>query len=213
MKFVVFVDAENVSSEILKDVYDIIKPRGKIVMCKVFGDFSILPAWKDVCIRFNADPVMVWRKSGKNSSDIKMVQQCVHMMYSNPQIQNYVLVTGDGDFTHMVQDLKVNQKDVIVMGNSASSSNSLRECCDEFIEWPRVSGTKTKKKLTNLIKKMLRDAPDGLLNCGQVKSTLLQIDAANSAVNYGESSFQDLLRSLDAFKVVDHNGGHYVRCV
>ena len=205
MKFAVFVDAENVSSEILKEVHNILRKRGKVISIKVFGDFSTLPSWRDACIRVNAEPVMVWRKSGKNSSDIKMCQACVHMLYSHEGIEHYVLVTGDGDFTHLVQDLKQREKHVIVMGNSASSSNSLRECCDEFIEWPRVKTHVDTLKQT--IDSILKEEVD--INIGPLKQKLLLLDPTFTEVNYGQSCFRQLLEYLE-YDVYMKNGGAFV---
>jgi hypothetical protein len=140
-RFAVFIDADNVPPTVIEKIYEIINERGKIVLVKVFGDFSqprLLP-WKKTCIRYNLDAIIAWHKSGKNTSDLKLCQACVHTMYRRNNIQQYVLVTGDGDFTTVVQDLKAHEKHVICMGMTASTSNVLTTCCDEFISLDSVT--------------------------------------------------------------------------
>jgi uncharacterized LabA/DUF88 family protein len=58
---------------------------------------------------------------------------CTHMLYSHPTINDDVLVTGDGDFTTVIQDLKTHDKHVICMGIDEQCSVVLKNCCDEFI--------------------------------------------------------------------------------
>ena len=110
--FAVLIDADNIPAPVIGKALTILKTRGRIVICKVFGDFSrpALAPWKQVCLTYNLEAIMAWHKSGKNSSDLKLCQACTHMLYSHPTINDYVLVTGDGDYTTVIQDLKTHDK-------------------------------------------------------------------------------------------------------
>lgn len=210
-RFAVFVDADNVPAQIIPDLFKLLKERGSIVVCKVFGDFSrpALASWKTICLQYNLEAIVAWHKSGKNSSDLKLCQSCVHTLYTHKNIQEYVLVTGDGDFTTVIQDLKRNEKNVICMGIEASCSNILKNCCDEFIKWTPNS-TSSSKISTQTIKKAI-DAQFRIsdylgLNCGALKEHLLRVNPTFTERNYEELSFGSLLTSL-GYRVTRNVGG------
>ena len=152
-RFAVFIDADNVPSRIIPDLFKILKERGSIVICKVFGDFSRpnLTSWKSVCLQYNLEAVIAWHTAGKNSSDLKLCQSCVHTLYTHGNINDYVLVTGDGDFTTVIQDLKRNEKNVICMGVESNCSNILKNCCDEFIHWTQTTTPASKISTNGLL--------------------------------------------------------------
>lgn len=210
-RFAVFIDADNVPAKIIPNLFKILKERGNIVVCKVFGDFSrpALAPWKATCLQYNLEAIIAWHKSGKNSSDLKLCQSCVHTLYTHNNIQDYVLVTGDGDFTTVIQDLKRNEKNVICMGIESSCSTILKNCCDEFIKWTPHT-TSSSKISTQSIKKAI-DAQFAIsdevsLNCGALKERLLRVNPTFTERNYDKASFGSLLTSL-GYKVVRNAGG------
>lgn len=203
-RFAVFVDADNIPAKIMSRALDIIKERGRIVSCKVFGDFSspqLLP-WKTACLRYNLQAIMAWHKSGKNSSDLKICQEVVHTMYTHKNIVNYILITGDGDFTTIIQDLKLHEKYVIGMGLRLHTSDILQTCCDEFIDLttteptsPVLGPKKTLKDcLINDIGRELDNHPKK--NLGDLKSRLLLKNPKYTEANFNKSSFKKLVESL-----------------
>lgn len=214
-RFAVFIDADNVPSRIIPHLFKILKERGSIVICKVFGDFSRpdLSPWKTVCLQYNLEAVIAWHKAGKNSSDLKLCQSCVHTLYTHTNINDYVLVTGDGDFTTVIQDLKMNEKNVICMGVASNCSNILKNCCDEFILWPPTT-THASQRSTRSIKRAIDAAferSDAVeLNCGALKTNLLRIDSTFTETNYDQPSFSALLKSLGY--TVTRNAGNTPFC-
>ena len=210
-RFAVFVDADNVPARIIPSLFSIFKERGIIVVCKVFGDFSrqALVPWKAMCLQYNLEAIVAWHKSGKNSSDLKMCQSCVHTLYTHTNIQHYVLVTGDGDFTTVIQDLKRNEKHVICMGMEANCSPILKNCCDEFIKWtPESTSTVTiqTQPIQQAIEDKFKSSDNVELNCGQLKEQLLRINPSFTERNYDQPSFSALLRSL-GYNVIYNSGG------
>jgi uncharacterized protein (TIGR00288 family) len=209
--FAVLVDADNIPATVMGKALDILKTRGRIVICKVFGDFSrqALAPWKQSCLTYNLEAIMAWHKSGKNSSDLKLCQACTHMLYSHPAIKDYVLVTGDGDFTTVIQDLKTHDKNVICMGIEEQCSVVLKNCCDEFISLrvkKRTVGSKTTITIKDAIECEFRNSDDPRLNCGSLKERLLRINPAYTEVNYNQPSFGKLLQHL-GYDVFHNTGG------
>lgn len=71
----------------------------------------------------------------KNSVDVKLTVDAVDYCLTNPYIRNFVLVTGDGDFIHLVNALRSRGKQVIVIGCSWSTSWQLTSTADYFIPY------------------------------------------------------------------------------
>ncbi|MDP9379224.1 MAG: NYN domain-containing protein [Chloroflexota bacterium] len=71
----------------------------------------------------------------KNSVDVKLTVDAVDYCLMNPNIRNFVLVTGDGDFIHLVNSLRSRGKQVIVIGCSWSTSWQLTSTADYFIPY------------------------------------------------------------------------------
>ena len=55
------------------------------------------------------------------------------LAWSKPHVDTFVIVSGDSDFSPLVSKLKENGKHVIGLGMKGSTSDLLRDNCDEFI--------------------------------------------------------------------------------
>jgi uncharacterized LabA/DUF88 family protein len=71
----------------------------------------------------------------KNSVDVKLAVDCVDASLSNPNIVTFVLVTGDGDFVHLINTLRLRGKRVVVIGTSWSTSWQLTSSADHFLAY------------------------------------------------------------------------------
>ena len=71
--------------------------------------------------------------TGKNSADIRLCVDAMDLCYSKEHIDTFVIVSGDSDFSPLVSKLKENGKRVIGLGMKDSTSDLLRDNCDEFI--------------------------------------------------------------------------------
>ena len=71
----------------------------------------------------------------KNSVDVKLAVDCVDGSLSNPNITTFVLVTGDGDFVHLINTLRLRGKRVVVIGTSWSTSWQLTSSADHFLAY------------------------------------------------------------------------------
>ena len=71
----------------------------------------------------------------KNSIDVKLAVDCVDASLSNTNISTFVLVTGDGDFVHLINTLRLRGKRVVVIGTSWSTSWQLTSSADHFLAY------------------------------------------------------------------------------
>lgn len=79
------------------------------------------------------------RQAIKNSADIHLVIDAMRTLYSYPNIQTYILVTGDRDFIPLVNTIRQHGKRVIVIGVAESTSSHLAQSADEFIFYHQLA--------------------------------------------------------------------------
>ncbi len=75
------------------------------------------------------------QKRRTNSIDLMLAVECADFLHHHPQVDTYVLVTGDGDFIPLVSLLRSRGKKVVVIGVSEATSYHLIESADEFISY------------------------------------------------------------------------------
>ena len=79
------------------------------------------------------------REGAKNRADIQMAVDAMELAYSREHVNNFVIVSGDSDFTPLVGKLRELNKRVIGVGNRESASELLIANCDEFIFYDRLA--------------------------------------------------------------------------
>src|SRR2546428_8428407 len=139
----VFIDFENLALGFQgrRDRFDIARvlervvEKGKIVAKKAYADWSRFATYTAPLHEAAIELVEIPRRgqSGKNSADIRLCVDAMDLAYSKEHIDTFVIVSGDSDFSPLVSKLKENGKHVIGLGMQESTSDLLRDNCDEFI--------------------------------------------------------------------------------
>jgi uncharacterized LabA/DUF88 family protein len=154
-----FIDWENIKSSLqtrgrprpnLSALRDTAESFGRLVVSRAYADWQ--EGWHsdDPPALYSAgiDPVYVpTRKFAsadatetvrrKNSVDIKLTAECLEVCHQFPNIQTFVLVSGDGDFVHLVNTLRPYGKRVVAIGVSWSTNARLSQVVDEFMYYDR----------------------------------------------------------------------------
>src|SRR5438105_13957779 len=109
--------------------------KGKIVAKKAYADWSRFGPYTAPLHEAAIELVEIPRRNqtGKNSADIRLCVDAMDLAYSKEHIDTFVVVSGDSDFSPLVSKLKENGKHVIGLGMQESTSDLLRDNCDEFI--------------------------------------------------------------------------------
>ncbi len=81
------------------------------------------------------------REGAKNRADIKLAVDAMELAYSRDHVDNFVIVSGDSDFTPLVGKLRELNTLVIGVGNRESSSELLIANCDEFIFYDSIASS------------------------------------------------------------------------
>ncbi len=139
----VFIDFENLALGFQgrRDRFDIgrvierLVEKGKIVAKKAYADWSRFAAYTVPLHEAAIELVEIPRRgqTGKNSADIRLCVDAMDLAYSKEHIDTFVIVSGDSDFSPLVSKLKELGKHLIGLGMQESTSDLLRDNCDEFI--------------------------------------------------------------------------------
>ncbi len=136
---------------------------------------------------------------GKNLADMQIVVNAMDTLVDGHQYKTYVLMSGDRDFTPLVQSLRKRGKRVIGVGIKHTTSSSLVELCDQYIFYEDLIPT-TELSQTDLEDLLVKAREDLLQNKKQVRASLLKqqmIDLSSGGFNsspYSEGSFSKFLQ-------------------
>jgi uncharacterized protein (TIGR00288 family) len=214
----VFVDFENLALGFQgrRDRFDIARvlerlvEKGKIVAKKAYADWSRFGPYTAPLHEAAIELVEIPRRSqsGKNSADIRLCVDAMDLAYSKEHIDTFVIVSGDSDFSPLVSKLKENGKHVIGLGMQESTSDLLRDNCDEFIYYedlgqaptlapvinPQLPETK-RKAFALLMESLLalRRENKEVLWSSMVKDTMKRKKPSFNEAYHGYRTFSELL--------------------
>jgi uncharacterized protein (TIGR00288 family) len=219
----VFIDFENLALgfQNRRDRFDIVRvlerlvEKGKIVVKKAYADWSRFGPYTQAMHEAAIELIEIPKRqqSGKNSADIRLVVDAIDMAYAKEHITTFVIVSGDSDFSPLVSKLKENGKHVIGLGMQDSTSELLRDNCDEFIYYEDLGKSPTltptlpsglsenKRKAFALLMESLlalRRENKEKLGASMVKDTMKRKKPSFNETYHGYRTFSELL--LDAQK-------------
>src|SRR3954447_723328 len=140
----VFIDLENLAMGFqsqrkarfeIQKVLERLVEKGKLIVKKAYADWSRYTGYTAPFHESAIELIEIPKRSqtGKNSADIRLVGDAMDLAWSKPHVDTFVIVSGDSDFSPLVSKLKENGKHVIGLGMKGSTSELLRDNCDEFI--------------------------------------------------------------------------------
>lgn len=135
----------------------------------------------------------------KNLADMQIAVNAMDTLVDGRQYNTYVLMSGDRDFTPLVQSLRKRGKHVIGVGIRHTSSSSLVELCDEYIFYEDLLPTfdLTETELEELV---AAGRDDLLVNESRVRASVFKehLTALStgrfSSSSYAHGSFSKFLQ-------------------
>ncbi len=215
----VFIDFENLALGFqdrpdkfeIKLVLKRLLEKGKIVAKKAYADWARFPNYSGALHESAVELVEIPKRSktGKNSADIHLCVDAMDLAYSKEHIDTFVIVSGDSDFSPLVSKLKELGKHVIGLGMVGSTSNLLRDNCDEFIYYedltkdpafemvdnPKIPEARRKAYalLIHALVALKREQREVLLS-SLVKDTMQRIKPSFNETYHGVRSFTEFLQ-------------------
>ncbi|MCW5851111.1 MAG: NYN domain-containing protein, partial [Anaerolineae bacterium] len=154
----VFVDFENIYISIrnkygeqpnFDSIRDKCQEYGRVTIARAYADWYRYPRVTNALYANSIEPMYVPtyyydREEGrmgraiKNSVDIHMCIDCMKTLYTHPNIDTYVVITGDRDFIPLINAIRQQGKRVIVIGVADAASSHLAQSADEFIFYSQM---------------------------------------------------------------------------
>jgi uncharacterized protein (TIGR00288 family) len=232
----VFVDLENLATGYAaqrKTRFDIQKvlerlvEKGKIIVKKAYADWGRYQAYTTPFHEAGIELIEIPKRSqtGKNSADIRLVVDAMDLSWSKPHVDTFAILSGDSDFSPLVSKLKENGKHVIGLGMKGSTSDLLRDNCDEFIYYEDIERLEqNEQQIATSIDAMVPNIPDKMreafallidacsalrrenheiLHASLIKETMKRKKPSFDESYFGYRSFNHLLEDGDNHALVD----------
>jgi uncharacterized protein (TIGR00288 family) len=231
----VFIDFENLALGVRDDksmdddvhiglVLNRLLEKGRIVYKRAYCDWSRYRKATQTLHKHGVTMVDIPQTgmSGKNSADIHMVVDAMDLCYSKDHISAFALLTGDSDFSPLVNKLKENEKQVIGCGVKNSTSGLLVKSCDLFIYYDdlirrdaskrsrparKTSGAADAKRddAVDQVMEVVRSLAHDYENVwsSMVKQTLGRVNPGFNFEHHGYKSFNSLIGELEKRGLVE----------
>jgi uncharacterized LabA/DUF88 family protein len=215
----VFIDFENVALWAEQEFIDFeltplmeyLQSRGPVVIKRVYGDWSRFSHYREELMNNSVDLIQIYSvRAGKNRADIRMALDAMETAITRPQIQTFVVVSGDSDFGPLVVKLREYSRYTLGIGPRDVTHPLLVKACDEFIYLEAVLGemhdlhelhqnasADNETARTLLIKALQIHSQRGELPvlAAKLKQTMLLMDSAFNEANFGYSQFKNWLEN------------------
>jgi uncharacterized LabA/DUF88 family protein len=187
---------------------------GRIVLRKSYGDWRQNQKLLEqlTIAGFTTQSTVRINNFSKNLADMQIVVDTMDTLVDGHQYNTYVLITGDRDFTPLVQSLRKRGKHVIGIGVKHTASRSFVSLCDEYVFYEELVPIPT---LTEEgVRKLLQQAMDSLLIEGKMRVRasvlkeqmgVLSRDAFDQS-QHGNSSFRKFLEKYPELVQLERDG-------
>jgi uncharacterized protein (TIGR00288 family) len=201
------IDFDNVTMGIRSDLghelrnllsSDIIK--GKVAVQRAYADWRRYPQYIVPLAESSIDMIMApaYGSSKKNATDIRLAVDAIELVFTRPEIDTFILLSGDSDFASLVTKLKEYSKYVIGVGIRESSSDLLVMNCNEYYSYNALAGLvrsdaeETTKRdpwelVLEAVQRMKRNGD--VMRSDRLKQVMQEIDNSFDEGNLGMAKF------------------------
>ncbi len=208
-------------------VLNLLAEKGRVVVKRAYADWSRYRDARQELMNAGLELIEMpsAREGAKNRADIKMAVDAMEIAYSRAHVTNFVIVSGDSDFTPLVGKLRELNKRVIgIGGNDKSSSRLLIANCDEFYFYDNIASKAPRHHVEgqrpdalSLLRETLEARGregDEHPQASAVKDSMRRRDPAFSETDIGFSTFSKFLEDAQAKGIVrlvtDPRSGTYL---
>ena len=134
LRLAVLIDPDNAPRSAIGDVMAEVAVYGTPTIKRIYGDWTTpnLASWKPLLLENAITPVQQYSyTTGKNSTDSAMIIDAMDILYGG-QVDGFVLVSSDSDFTRLAIRLREAGKKVYGMGEK-KTPNPFIVACDKFV--------------------------------------------------------------------------------
>jgi len=177
------VDGDNVGPKYLGPLIADLGAYGRVVIRKVFCNWSVNSGWKTEIIEHAAEGVHAAAEvSGKNSTDVRMVVSAMDILHSN-SADAFCIASSDSDFTPLAMRLRESGVEVFGAGKHTASKGFV-SACDKFINVDELLAAYAKMEAKEHLAELAKSS--GAADTQQVTSRVVEASGA-SAVEVREA--------------------------
>lgn len=141
------IDVANLPREAIEKLIELAPKQGKVIISHAFGDFR-REDMEDLAVQlyqfgFRLIHCPAWptqRGRLKSVVDDVMAQDMRDQLEYAPELEVFIVASGDRNFIAVVNALKRHGKRVVVAADQESINRELRLCADEYLALPRLRG-------------------------------------------------------------------------
>jgi len=114
----VFIDAENIACSHAGSIDGIIHEIGEVAEVRYYAmqKDTVTDGWKSTIGCYGYKPILMAPPREKNKIDDKIIRDAKKILDQNKSIDIFVIVSGDGDYTALVNFLRARGKRAVVLG-------------------------------------------------------------------------------------------------
>ena len=211
----VLIDYENVGLDSIQYLLDQISDVGRITIKRAYADWSTQRSKRDQLLELGIEAIHHFRstKSGKNSSDIRLVIDAIDLRHTS-DLDTFVVVSSDSDFVPLVMYLRAAGKSVMAAGRRETTAPTLVKSCDRYIyldDSPpaQAAADKTTSRRTkqaggpSLLTRAVEASVDesGQVVGSKLYQTMLRIDPSFNFKGLGHRTFRQFLKDSKEVQV------------
>ena len=211
----VLIDYENVGLDSIQYLLDQISDVGRITIKRAYADWSTQRNKRDQLLELGIEAIHHFRstKSGKNSSDIRLVIDAIDLQHTS-DVDTFVIVSSDSDFVPLVMHLRAAGKSVMAAGRRDTTPLTLVKSCDRYIYLddgapapPAENKTRTRRPRpagrASLVTRAVEASVDesGQVVASKLYQTMLRIDPSFNFKAMGHRTFRQFLQDSKEVQV------------
>ena len=204
----VLIDYENVGLDSIQYLLDQISDVGRITIKRAYADWSTQRNKRDQLLELGIEAIHHFRstKSGKNSSDIRLVIDAIDLQHTS-DVDTFVIVSSDSDFVPLVMHLRAAGKSVMAAGRRDTTPLTLVKSCDRYIYLddgapapPAENKTRARRPRptshASLVTRAVEASADesGQVVASKLYQTMLRIDPSFNFKAMGHRTFRQFLQ-------------------
>lgn len=212
----IFIDAENVGAKYADEIFKITSDYGEPIIKRIYADWTsdAVKGWKEQIYKYSISSIQNFKFSnGKNSSDMYLLSDAMSVFYEKQDIDLFIIVSSDRDYTPLVQKLRENKKQIVGIGINKPSKFYI----NAFNHFHCLGKNAEDEKCDELIVELFK-AIDGLIEekqraiLSQIKQKLQEKYPNFNAKDYegcsGSSAFKKFIMKFTKNKYqMKHEGG------
>lgn len=184
---------------------------GRVVLRRSYGDWRQDQKLLEqlTTAGFTTQSTVRINNFSKNLADMQIVVDTMDTLIDGHQYSTYVLMTGDRDFTPLVQSLRKRGKRVVGVGVKHTASRSFVGLCDEYLFYEDLLPTPglTDDEVDGLLVKALEDLLDDdteRVRASVLKQRMVELSkGAFSQTHFGNGSFSKFLARYPQLVIVE----------